>query len=287
MQKSTDILAKTPTKGLSYQQVKIPNTGKYVEFYIAKNRWNINIIDLITPIFARDTFVKVTLSFDSVDLIDSSTLKKKTYSNNLKLTSPYPPRLLSKATSILPTHNTHKPWSQTDFTPWFYLHRSHFYLGNSDFNTPYDGRVSPTQQYNSQLTFFLKNTFLEVSNKQRFDLELFSNLNRRRIGLQLAHKLIGKKNRTYTSKLTYRLRQYSENRTSNYRNRSVEFCTAIEQPIKKLNASIGGEILNSQIIALNNAKEKVFTPTTTRWMLQLPLHLKTYSKTSNRYFQNI
>lgn len=287
MQKSTDILAKTPTKGLSYQQVKIPNTGKYVEFYIAKNRWNINIIDLITPIFARDTFVKVTLSFDSVDLIDSSTLKKKTYSNNLKLTSPYPPKLLSKATSILPTHNTHKPWSQTDFTPWFYLHRSHFYLGNSDFNTPYDGRVSPTQQYNSPLTFFLKNTFLEVSNKQRFDLELFSNLNRRRIGLQLAHKLIDKKNRTYTSKLTYRLRQYSENRTSNYRNRSVEFCTAIEQPIKKWNASIGGEILNSQIIALNNAKEKVFTPTTTRWMLQLPLHLKTYSKTSNRHFQNI
>jgi hypothetical protein len=286
-QKSAKVLAKTPTKGLSYQQVKIPNTEKFIEFYIAKNRWNINKIDLITPIFDSDTFVRVALSFDTAHLIDSITFKKKTYPNELKLTPPYQPKLHSKTTFIPSTHNTNKQWSQTPFNPWFYLHRSNFYLSNSDFSTPYDGRVSPTQQYNSPLTFFFKNTFLEVSNKQRFDIELFSNLNRRRIGLQLLHKIIGTKNRTYTSKFSYRLRQYNDNNTTNFRNRSVEFCTTVEQHHQKWNTSISGEILNSQIIALNNAKEKVITPTSTRWLLQIPLHLKTYGNTSNRAFQNI
>lgn len=286
-QKSENVIAKTPTKGLSYQQVKIPNTGKFIEFYIAKSRWNINIIDLITPIFASDTFVRIALSFDTAHLIDATTTKKKNYPNELKLTSPYQPKLLSKATFIPPILNTNKQWSQTVFTPWFYLHRSSFYLGNSDFTTPYDGRVSPTQQYNSPLTFFFKNTFLEVSHKQRFDLELFSNLNRRRIGLKLAHKLIGTKNRAYTSTFAYRLRQFSENSNTNFRNRSVEFCTTIEQHQKKWNTSISGEILNSQIIALNNAREKILISTSTRWLFQLPLHLKTYGSTSNKTFQNI
>ncbi len=286
-QKSDNVLAKTPTKGLSYQQVKIPKTGKFIEFYIAKNRWNINIIDMITPIFARDTFVRVALSFDTVIMVDSNILKKKTYPNELKLTSPYQPKSLSKVTYIPQIQHTNKQWSKAEFTPWFYLHRSSFYIGNSDFNTPYDGRISPTQQYNSPLTFFFKNTFLEVTNKQRFDLELFSNLNRRRIGLKLAHKRIGTKNRTYASSFSYRLRQYSENSTTNYRNRSVEFCTTIEQHQKKWNTSMSGEVLNSQIIALNNSKEKVLTPTTTRWLLRLPIHLKTDGKTSNRTFQNI
>ncbi len=286
-QQSENVITKTPTKGLSYQQIKISNTGKFIEFYIAKNRWNVNVIDLITPIFDSDTFVRVTLSFDTAHFVDATISTTKTYPNRLKFTSPYPPKLHSKTTLPLATHKTNKQWSKAEFTPWFYLHRSSFYIGNSDFNTPYDGRVSPTQQYNSPLTFFFKNTFLEVTNKQRFDLELFSNLNRRRIGLKLAHKRIGTKNRTYASSFSYRLRQYSENSTTNYRNRSVEFCTTIEQHQKKWNTSMSGEVLNSQIIALNNSKEKVLTPTTTRWLLQLPIHLTTFGKASNKTFQSI
>ena len=275
----TENTVKTSTKGLSYQQQWIFNSEQFAEFYIARNRWNINIIDLSAPVFDRDTFIKPVLSFDSVTINTDSSRPNKVYLG-AKFTSPYKRknfhRLIKTATSNKP-----KPWQKSDFQPWFYIHRSHFQLSNADFKLPYDGLVSPLEQYNSPLTFFYGNTLMDVVNKHRLDLNLFSNINRRRIGFQLQHTYRSSNDYVHNSELTYRLRQFAQSNGTNYRNRSTWFAYHLGFPFMHSKFTTGLTVLNSQIISINNSKEKVGTPTLSKTHFQIPIGWNTSSNSSN------
>ena len=270
---------KTPTKGLSYQQQRILKSDRFIEFFIAKNRWNANIIEFSAPVFARDTFIKTILSFDSISKKNDTIIQRKIYSE-AKFTSPFKRKEFSKFLIRKPS-NGNKPWQSSGFNPWFYIHRSQFQLWNSDFKLPYDGLVNPIEQYNSPLTFFYSNTIMDVVHKHRLDLNLYSNINRRRIGIQVKHKYRSNNNVNFNSELNYRLRQFSQTNGTSYRNRNTSFKFQIVHPILSSNFSTGIFVLNSQIISLNNSKEKVSLSTSQKNLLQIPIGIITSSNNLN------
>lgn len=277
---------KTPTKGMSYQQIGMNNSDKFAEFYIHDHKWNLNYIELSAPVFARDTFVKIPLSIDSVQTLRDSLPRNKTYSQNLKFTAPYKRRSITKSI-INAAEPIKKEWNKSSFKPWFYLHSSHFFMSNEDFQTPYDGRVSIEESYNSPLTFFLKNSLLNITNHHRLDLNLFSNINRRRLGFQLDYKYNKSPLLTNNVRFTYRLRQYQEGENTNFRNRSSEIDYRLNFKLKDWILYGGARAINSQIIALNNSREKVNIATQMRWLWEIPIGIYTYIKSSNSIVQNI
>lgn len=278
-------ILKTPTKGMSYQQTEIDNHERFAEFFIHDNKWNLNYIELSAPVYNRDTFIKVPMSFDTTHSIIDSLQQHKKYPENHKFTAPFKRRELPKTTIITPSIK--KEWTRFTFNPWFYLHSSRFYMSNEDFKTPYDGRVSVKESYNSPLTFFLKNSLLDVSNYHRLDLNLFSNINRRRLGFQLDYKFNKNEWSTHYAKFTYRLRQYAEDENTNFRNRSSELEYRLDYKKGDWISYTGARVLNSQIIALNNSREKVNIATKMRWLWETPMGIYKYTKTSNKAIQNI
>ncbi len=284
-EKNTNVL-KTPTKGMSYQQIGIENSDRFAEFYIYDHKWNLNYIELSAPVFDRDTFVKIPLSFDSTHSQRDSIPQTKIYSENLKFTAPFKRKAFPK-TIINAAEPIKKDWAKSSFNPWFYLHSSHIYMSNEDFNTPYDGRVSIEESYNSPLTFFLKNSLLDISNYHRLDLNLFSNINRRRLGFQLDYKFNKDEALTHYAKFTYRLRQYTEDENTNFRNRTSELDYRLNYKQGDWILYAGARAINSQIVALNNSREKINIATEMRWLWEAPIGIYKYIKTSNNLFQNI
>lgn len=283
IQRTLDLqnLIKTPVKGMQYQQFKFIGRDSFIEFYIANKRWNINFIDINAPVFDTDTFKRQELSFDT--LLVSGWPNKDTvvYASAKKFTSPFK-RPVSFINPIEKANRTSESWRLSPFSPWFYLHAAKFMLSNTDFSVPYDGAVRPTEQYNSPLTFFLNHQIADVSQRHRLRLQLFSNLNRRRIGLSLDHKFIQNSQISHHTKLQYRLRQFDNSKGIDFRNRTIGGSYLYQFQFRRIDWHVGLEGSSSQIIALNNAIESVQQASISRYIVELPIGVSFESKDLNK-----
>ncbi len=268
---------KTPTKGFQYQQYPSGEGDSLIEFFIGNKQWNINFIEITAPIFDRDTFIQPILSFDTAHYSKDTQIHRKTYDSSTLFTSPFTKRPL-KFTTLLKTPHLKAKWQNAHFSPWFYIHESHFFISNKDFHVPYDGRVSPVQQYNSPLGFFFENILMDISQKNRIEFNVFSNINRRRIGLELNHKYIFSQKTTLKSNIHYRLRQFMESDFTQYRNRNWGGQIQIERHLRSQDVYAGITLFNSQIIALNNSIEKIGLPSVNRSLFEVPIGIKYYNK---------
>jgi hypothetical protein len=279
-------LIKTPVKGLQYQQFKFSGRDSFIEFYIANKRWNINLIDINAPVFDSDTFKRPELSFDTLLVVGSSKKNYDSYPANKKFTSPFK-RVEYMATPIEKTNRTPEAWRASAYLPWFYLHAGQIMLSNTDFRLPYDAAVSPTEQYNSPLTFFSNHQIADVSQRHRLALQLFSNLNRRRIGISMDHTFIQKPETAHHTKLQYRLRQFDNSKGIGFRNRNIGGSYQYQFQYYRTDWHVGFEGISSQIIALNNAIENVQQAQTNQYIFEFPLGASFESKDLNKLFKKM
>ena len=274
-------LIKTPVKGLQYQQFKFSGRDSFIEFYIANKRWNINIIDINAPVFDSDTFKRQELSFDTVLVVDSTKKDYDSYPANKKFTSPFKrPKYIIYP--IETTNRTPEAWRASAYSPWFYLHAGQFILSNTDFRLPYDAAVRPTEQYNSPLTFISNHQIADVSQRHRLGLQLFSNLNRRRIGISMDHTFIQNPETSHHTKLQYRLRQFDNSKGISFRNRNIGGSYQYQFRYHRTDWHIGIEGNSSQIIALNNAIENVQHAHINQYIFESPLGASFESKDLNK-----
>lgn len=278
---NTSIVVKTPIKGVQYQQFNLNGSDSFIEFYIANKRWNINFVDINAPVFDSDTFKRQELSFDTLFVTNTPKNAIDSYPSPKKFTSPFK-RPDYKVNAIEKTPKTVESWRSTAFSPWFYAHEARFSLGNADFNLPYDAAVSPTEQYNSPLTFFLNHQIADVSQQHRLGLQLFSNLNRRRIGLSMSHKFIQNSQSAHETRLQYRLRQFNNKQGIEFRNRNIGGSYQYQFQFKQTDWHIGFDGNSSEVIALNNAIESVQQASIRQYVVELPFGATFQSKDLNK-----
>ena len=279
-------LIKTPVKGMQYQQFKFIGRDSFIEFYIANKRWNINYVDINAPVFDSDTFKRPELSFDTLLVVVASKKNYDSYPAAKKFTSPFK-RPDYVANPIDKTNRTPEAWRASAYSPWFYLHAGRFMMGNTDFRLPYDAAVSPTEQYNSPLTFFLNQQIADVSQRHRLGLQLFSNINRRRIGLSMDHTFIQNPKSAHHTKLQYRLRQFDNSNGIGFRNRNIGGSYQYLFHYHRTDWHVGFEGSSSQIIALNNAIENVQQARTNQYIFEFPLGATFESKDLNKHLNKL
>lgn len=283
----TFTFTKTPTKGLFYKQLDI-NKDTLLEVYYQNNQFKLNYIPKQEPILDRDTFKQALIATSLIDTIQNFSSKPKSYDTSRFFVSGFEKMAYQKLRTQ-PRVIKENPWISQTMINWFFLHRAKFHLSNKEISTLHDAEVSPVNQYNSPLTFFWENTFFDAQLNHRFDVSLFSNINRRRVGFEINHHYIISNKWNVNSNLSYRLRQFLGSELSNIRNRSTSLYVSANRNITNdLNGSIGISLSNSQLVPINNNPDKIIQNTTQRGIIQLPLnlnYLNQYSEQNYLYAQ--
>jgi hypothetical protein len=114
----------------------------------------------------------------------------------------------------------------TQYRNWFYAKNSIFQLTNKDLELGYSRNIPTTELYNSPLTLFYNGTFLNNIGSEILDIQLFSNFNRRRVGMSLNYTT-----NTYFGiqdiNFTYRQRQFIGFNSINQREQSFQILHSI------------------------------------------------------------
>jgi hypothetical protein len=253
------------TKGYFYQQKNIVNSENYLEFYLLNNEVHFSVLVKNSEILISDTIKKVTYSFDTIK-IDSTHVNKTTIWNSNKLfVSPFE---FNKNSKSIPRKNNEKIHSKQNIKAeplrnWHYTASSNYYFSNRELDLGYNSSISVDRLYNAPITLFYEGYFPSLLKNSSLSILAFSNINRRRIGIELQHKSqlqIGVINQIFK----YRLRQFSLNNSTILRNRSLKYEIGFYRLILKRKHNHRGLQINSilkshldQIIPLNMGENSI------------------------------
>ena len=260
-----------PTKGYMYRQDYLAGTDSLYESFWYDGKIHTNFIARGLPVLTQDTISLFDPSKEIQPIPVQPGKKKLNYRIGSTFVSPY--KLESKKTyNRTFTQKRKQPWVVKSFKPWFYGVNGQFYFSNSDFDIPYHSSLKPTERYNSPFTLFYALDIPEVFEDQRLNLRMFTNFNRRRIGLGFDYEF--KQNIIkHRFTLDYRLRQFEPIPDIRKRDRSFFVQYGIEKTLMGWVASSSAQLYSSGIISINSNPEllHVNTERTNVPMLNLKL----------------
>ena len=244
-----------PTKGYLYRQDYLAGTDSLYESFWADGKMHSNFISRGLPVLTQDTIPLTELSANKeiIDLPTQSKNKNSSYLPESRFISPFkvePSKIYNRKF----TQKRKQPWVIKPFKPWFYGVNGKFYFSNGDFNIPYHASLKPTERYNSPFTLFYTLDVPEVFDDQQLGLRMFTNLNRRRIGLGFDYEF--NKNPTKQRfSFDYRLRQFEPTPDVRKRDRSLFLQYSIEKNLMGWVASSSTQFYSSGIISINSNPE--------------------------------
>jgi hypothetical protein len=246
------------TKGVQFTQIPY-GKDSIAEFYIANNQWNVNIMESNAPVYDHDTLKSLVSFIDSFSIKEEITMPK--YLDTSKWFTSYFKKAGYKRKPLPAIQNKNHLWNIDPFYSWFYVHENKLYVDNDDFNIPYDGNVSPKEHYNGPLLFFYHFKLLEVWSKHRLDMTMYSNINRRKIGLELDYTYLDGHHLKHDIRFSYRLRQFDSEFSNTDRNRNLRVGYELsKRHSNNLKSSIGIEGFQNELILLNNLEYKTPKP---------------------------
>ncbi len=211
----------TKTKGDFYGQIMVSRKSKSQAEYYAKNKSliiNINFND--EQILDSDTMVSRSYTFDSAQIDTSLKHERIEYEHGTLFMSDY-----EKDNSLILLDLTPKVnieiCKSTNYRNWFYAKNSSFQLTNRDIDLGYSRNIPTTELYNSPLTLFYSGNFFNNIGSDVLELNLFSNFNRRRIGISATYSITQKK-WVQDFNVSYRQRQFSGFNSINQREQSFQ-----------------------------------------------------------------
>lgn len=211
----------TQTKGDFYGQIMISRKSKRQAEYYAKDKSviiNINFTD--EQILDSDTLVSRNYTFDSAQIDTSSKDVKIVYAQGTLFMSDF-----EKDNSLIVLDLTPKVnleiYRSTNYRNWFYAKNSSFQLTNRDLDLGYSRNIPTTELYNSPLTLFYSGNYFNNIGSDALEINLFSNFNRRRIGLSATYSITENK-WGQDINISYRQRQYSGYNSINQREQSFQ-----------------------------------------------------------------
>jgi len=211
----------TSTKGDFYGQIKTNDESRrQVEFYLLKNHMVINLNYSDEIILISDTVKIRKYTFDSTQLDSSLRKKFNQYSEGNLFLSDFEKENTPEFQKFSPIIQKEE-FKFAKFKNWFYAKNSTFYLSNKDIELGYSRSIPTTELYNSPLTLFYNGKFFNNQGTDQLLLELFSNFNRRRVGISASYL---SENSKWSQGFTfmYRQRQF-RNAISNLNQREQSF----------------------------------------------------------------
>ncbi len=270
------ITQKVNAKGIQFVQKKL-GSDSIAEFYIANKQWNVNIIESNAPVFNQDTFQSVIINTDT-SLEKANSPYKDSFEPSKFFISTFPILTAPRKTRMRPTAQN-ALWKMDNFQSWNYFHEHKLYFDNQDFDIPYDIRVSPTQQYNGPLLFNYHFVILDALFNSRTDFSSYSNINRRKIGVEIKHQVQDWGGFHHEWIFRYRLRQFASSEIQSDRNRNLSLSYHLESrkgfehsPFLKL------DIFQSEIIPINIVFENIQQGSERNQYLRLGVGLNSKNK---------
>lgn len=244
-----------PSKGYMYRQDYLAGTDSLYESFYADGKVHVNFISRGLPVLTQDTVSFSDLTNEIIPRPRPIPFPKKEhlYASGDKFVSPYkyePTKTYNRRF----TEKRKQPWVVKPFKPWFYGVNGKFYFSNNEIDIPYHASLKPTERYNSPFTLFYTLDIPEVFEEQQLNLRMFTNLNRRRIGLLFAYEL-NKKPLTHRFSFNYRLRQFEPIPDIRKRDRSLFLQYGIEKILMGWVVSSSTELFSSGIISINSNPE--------------------------------
>ena len=253
------------TKGYFYQQKNIFNSENYLEFYLLNNEIHFNILVKNSEILIYDTVKKVTYSFDTIKIDSTHVNKIISWNSNKLFVSPFEFNKNSKSIPRKNNETIHSKYN-TKVEPlrnWQYTASSNYYFSNKELDLGYNSSIPVDRLYNAPITLFYDGYFPSLLKNSELSILAFSNINRRRIGIELQHKSkleIGILNQQFK----YRLRQFTLNNSTIFRNRGLKYEIGFYRSVYKRKENHRGFKINStlksqidQIIPLNVGENSI------------------------------
>lgn len=248
-----------PSKGYMYRQDYLAGTDSLYESFLANGKIHTNFISRGLPVLTQDTITLIDLSKEIIPTLIPPSNKKSGYAIEEKFVSPYKFESTKTYNRIF-TEKRKQPWVVKPFKPWFYGVNGKFYFSNSDVDVPYHASLKPTERYNTPFTLFYALDIPEVFEDQQLNLRMFTNLNRRRIGLGFDYEL-KKQPTTHRFSFDYRLRQFEPIPDIRKRDRSLFLHYSIEKKLMGWVASSSTQFYSSGIISINSNPELLLANT--------------------------
>lgn len=212
----------TSTKGDFYGQIILSGpTNRQAEYYTKNNTLNINFNNTDETILDSDTLVSRKYTFDSTQIDTFKRNKQIEYPQGTLFMSEY-----EKDNSLIVIDLTPKVnldlFRSFDYRNWFYAKNSTFQLTNRDLELGYSRNIPTTELYNSPLTLFYSGNFINNLGSEILDIQLFSNFNRRRIGMSVNYTM-NDRHWVQDINISYRQRQFSGFNAINQREQTFQF----------------------------------------------------------------
>jgi len=242
-----------PSKGYMYRQDYLAGTDSLYESFLANGKIHTNFMQRGLPVLTQDT-IPLTDVTDEISPKHIQFPKKKSmYPSGDKFVSPYqyePTKTYNRRF----TEKRKQPWVVKPFKPWFYGVNGKFYFSNNEIDIPYHASLKPTERYNSPFTLFYALDIPEVFEDQQLNLRMFTNLNRRRIGIGFDYEF-KKQPLTHRFSFDYRLRQFEPIPDIRKRDRSLLLQYGIEKKLMGWVASSSTQLFYNGIISINSNPE--------------------------------
>ena len=242
------------TKGYFYGVSRNYNSPNYCEYFFDQKYFYFNLVPIGSDINSNDTFIQPEIHKKSIDTGSTKPLNTKDYKRSF--VSQYNKKTQSAIPQMLIFRKESQKHSIRDFAEWNFIKNSSYYLSNQELDLPYENKIPATELYNSIATIFYNIQINQSLGRNASMVTLFSNANRRRLGLSAA-LFSHFKSMDWNTRLFYRLRQFNDYNENSVRNRSLRLKTELIKDHVKFSSSLSATIDRVENIQSNSSLEQL------------------------------
>ena len=263
---SQTIVLPINTKGYFYGVSRNYTSPFYCEYFIDQDNYYLNLVQVGSDINPNDTFVQQESRTKKIDSAKIETVIPREYERG------FVSAFNKKDERTIPQMLVFRKESQKhivkNFQQWNFIKNSSYYFSNQELDVPYTVGIPATELYNSIATIFYNIQINQSLGRNSSMITLFSNANRRRLGLSASH-FSHFRSMNWNTYLLYRLRQFSDYDEKTVRNRSLRIKSELVKDHIRYSSSLSAILDRNETIQSNSSLEQSSQMNTSEYSLRL------------------
>lgn len=254
------------TKGYFYGVSRNYNTSFYCEYFIDQDNFYYNLIPVGSDVNPNDTFLQQEGYTRKIDSAKKETVILKEYERGfVSAFNKIDERTIPQMLVFRKESQKHLV---KNYQNWKFIKNSSYYFSNQELDLPYTTDIPATELYNSIATVFFNIKINQSLGRNSSDITLFSNANRRRLGLSASY-FTNIRSMNWNTNLLYRLRQFSDYDEKTTRNRSIRIKSDLIKDYSKFSSSVSAIIDRNETVQSNSSLEQLYQLNQSEYSLRL------------------